>query len=231
MKIGVLVTGRPPEALQDQFDGYDQFFARFLAEQGFDFAAWPVLDGVFPESVAEADGWLITGSKYGAYEDHAWIPTLEAFVRDVYASGRPMVGICFGHQIIAQALGGTVEKFEGGWSVGATEYRLADGGTMTLNAFHQDQVIDPPPGTTTIAETEFCKHAGLAYRTNTMSLQPHPEFQSDYVKALLDARASALPAEIRDGARQNLDAILHTTEAAAMVAAALKAGKAEETDA
>ena len=229
MKIGVLITGRPPDVLQDQFDDYDSFFARLLQGHGFGFQGWPVLDGDFPKHVTEADGWLITGSKYGAYEDHDWIPPLEDFIREIYASGRPLVGICFGHQVMAQALGGKVEKFSGGWSVGGTDYRLASGGTMRLNAWHQDQVTTAPPGTTTIAETDFCKHAGLAYRDNTISLQPHPEFNDDYIEALLDTRGSTLPAEIRDGARAGLDAVLHTSEAALMIAAALKAGPTAKT--
>ena len=113
--------------------------------------------------------------------------------------------------------------------MGGTDYRLASGGTMRLNAWHQDQVTTAPPGTTTIAETDFCKHAGLAYRDNTISLQPHPEFNDDYIEALLDTRGSTLPAEIRDGARAGLDAVLHTSEAALMIAAALKAGPTAKT--
>ena len=84
----------------------------------------PIADNEFPAGPDAADGWLITGSKHGAYEDHDWIPPLEQLIRDIYAAGRPLVGVCFGHQIIAQALGGTVEKFKGGWSVGHTTYEI-----------------------------------------------------------------------------------------------------------
>ena len=68
---------------------------------------------MFPEGIHDADGWLITGSRHGAYEDHPWIPPLEEFIRDAYAAQVPLVGICFGHQIIAQAMGGKVEKYQG----------------------------------------------------------------------------------------------------------------------
>ena len=226
MKIGVLITGHPPESLADQFEKYDKFFAKLLEGHGFTFPAWAVLEGEFPGGPDDADGWLITGSKYGAYEDLSWIPPLEDLIRAIYAEGRPMVGICFGHQIMAQALGGKVEKFSGGWSVGATEYHLTSGETMTLQAFHQDQIVEAPPGAETIAETDFCKYAGLAYRDNTMSLQPHPEFHADYVGALLDARSGILPEDIREAALANLDEALDTAKAAALIAAALKAGRA-----
>jgi GMP synthase-like glutamine amidotransferase len=80
----------------------------------------------FPKDIHDCDGWLITGSRFGAYEDHPFIPPLEDFIRAAYAAHVPVVGICFGHQIIAQAMGGKVEKYAGGWSVGPTEYNFGD---------------------------------------------------------------------------------------------------------
>ena len=80
----------------------------------------------FPTSVSSCDGWIVTGSAFGAYEDHAFIPPLEDFIRANYKADVPMAGICFGHQIMAQALGGKVEKFSGGWGVGYTNYEMPD---------------------------------------------------------------------------------------------------------
>ena len=97
----------------------------------------------FPADARDADGWLISGSRHGAYEDLPFIAPLETFIREVFSAKIPLIGICFGHQIIAQALGGTVEKFAGGWSVGATEYQL-DGEQVMLNAWHHDQVTSLP---------------------------------------------------------------------------------------
>lgn len=99
---------------------------------------------ISPPRSHDADGWLITGSRHGAYEDHAFIPPLEGFIRDAYGAAVPMVSICFGHQIIAQALGGKVEKFNGGWSVGAQDYDFGDE-KLTLNAWHQDQATRSVP--------------------------------------------------------------------------------------
>ncbi|MEM8698769.1 MAG: type 1 glutamine amidotransferase, partial [Pseudomonadota bacterium] len=102
--IGILETGRLPDALLPRHGSYPDMFMRLLRGHGFAFQSWPVLDGDFPPGVASCDGWLITGSRHGAYEGHAWIPPLEAFIREAVSAEIPMVGICFGHQIMAQAL-------------------------------------------------------------------------------------------------------------------------------
>ena len=204
MKIGVLITGDPPPEL-DGAGGYDQFFARLLGEDRFEYQAWRVLENEFPASTQDADGWLITGSKHGAYEDHSWIAPLEAFVRDVYSEGRPMIGVCFGHQIIAQALGGTVEKFDGGWSIGHTDYEI-DGEPMSLNAWHQDQVTVRPDSAKNVGSSNFCENAALLYGDHIWTIQPHPEFNADYIKGLIDIRSKGVvPPEIVAGARSKLD--------------------------
>ena len=118
MLIGILQTGDAPDAIQPASGNYPDMFERLLTGRGFDFRTWRVLDMQFPTSPRDADGWIITGSRFGVYEDHPFIPPLEAFIRAVKEAQVPMVGICFGHQIIAQALGGRVEKFSGGWAAG-----------------------------------------------------------------------------------------------------------------
>lgn len=181
--IGILQTGRAPEALIPRFGDYPDMFADLLAGHGFSFRTWAVMDGSFPASVTQADGWLITGSRHGVYEDLAFIPVLEQFILDVRDAGVPLVGICFGHQIIAQALGGTVAKFPGGWSVGPTQYDL-DGDSVVLNAWHQDQVIALPEGAKVTATARHCAIAGCAYGDRIVSFQAHPEFSDAFLAAL-----------------------------------------------
>ncbi|MCL3882363.1 type 1 glutamine amidotransferase [Marivita sp. GX14005] len=191
MKIGILQTGLVPEALRDEFDEYPQFFERLLDGHGFSFESWSVVTGEFPDGPESADGWLITGSKHGAYEDHPWIAPLEKLIRDIVAADRPLVGVCFGHQIIAQALGGTVTKYEGGWVVGQQDYDYG-GETLTINAWHQDQVTVAPEGARLVAQGNHCANAALLYPGKAYTVQPHPEFEDAYVQGLLDERAKGV---------------------------------------
>lgn len=204
MKIGILQTGRSPDETRADFGDYDAFFERLLDGHGFSFVTYAVLDGELPVDPSDADGWLITGSKYGVYEDHPWIAPLEDFIRAVYARSIPLIGVCFGHQIIAQALGGEVEKFGGGWSVGPVNYRTTDGEEYRLIAWHQDQVVTPPPGAEVAASSDFCQYASLRYGDSVLTIQPHPEFGNDFARALLKARGDVLPDQIKTRADETI---------------------------
>lgn len=207
MNIGILQTGEAPEPLRKAGD-YPDMFRQLLASGGFTFRTFRVLDGDFPASVTECEGWLITGSRFGVYEGHAFIPPLEEFIRRALGAGVPVVGICFGHQIMAQAMGGRVEKFPGGWSVGPATYDFG-GQSVTLNAWHQDQVVAPPPGARTIAHSDFCAHAALAYGATGLSIQAHPEFSADFIRGLIDTRGrGTVPAPLIAQAEATLDAPL-----------------------
>lgn len=226
MIIGILETGRPPEELDGAFGDYPGMFADLLSGEGRSFKSWAVLDGALPSSPQEADGWLITGSRFGVYEDHPWIGPLKDFICDVHDAGLPLVGICFGHQIMAEALGGRAEKFSGGWAIGGHEYALGDGTTVALNAFHQDQVTELPEGAEVIAGSDFCKYAALRYRGNTVSLQPHPEFAADYLSTLLTLRKDLFPPDVFAKAEAVADSAASTPWAIALILSALEAGKA-----
>ena len=218
MKIGILQTGHVNEQLVEENGDYPEIFAHFLKGQDLSFVDFAVCDGAFPDGPHAADGWLITGSKFGAYEDLPWIAPLETLIRNIYASDRPMVGICFGHQIIAQALGGRVEKFAGGWSVGRQEYTL-NGETLALNAWHQDQIVALPDGAEVISSTPFCANAALLYGNQIFTLQPHPEIDRTYIKGLLDVRApGVVPEPLRKEAIAQLDRDTDSARLANMIA-------------
>lgn len=203
MLIGILACGHFPVADGYPERSYSDLYAGLLAGRGLTFRTWTVVDMEFPESVHDADGWLITGSKHGAYEDHPFIKPLEDFIRKAYAEDVPLVGICFGHQVMAQALGGKVEKFAGGWALGRQTYQL-DGEEVALNAWHQDQVTGIPSEARVVGQSEFCQYAALAYKGRAFSVQPHPEFDDDAVSLLLDVRRAALPADLAEGVKHGL---------------------------
>ncbi len=191
MKIGILVTGHPPDELHDQFGEYDGMFRALLGGNGFEFQTYNVVDGEFPQDAHQADGWVITGSRHGAYEDHPWIPPLEQLIRDIQRTGNPLIGVCFGHQIIAQALGGKVEKFGGGWAVGRTDYRFGDQ-TVTLNAWHQDQVTKLPEGAEVTGSNDFCQNAMVSYGDTIWTVQAHPEYGNDFIQGLMETRGKGV---------------------------------------
>lgn len=209
-KLGILLCGHAPDELMPEHGNYDLMFQRLLGENAFDYSTWAVVDNQLPPDIHAADAWLITGSKHGVYEDHPWIPPLEAFIREAYSADVPMVGICFGHQMLAQALGGKVLKFDGGWSVGRVDYALegldeaAHSNTAAIMAYHQDQVVELPPEAQVIGSTDFCRYAALAYGKTALSLQPHPEFDSEFVEGLIRFRGTNLPEEVKTSARASI---------------------------
>lgn len=204
MILGILQTGRVSDEARALYGGYLDMFARLFEPRGFELRLWQVVDGEFPEGPEAADAWLITGSPHGVYEDREWIAPLEAFIRDIRDAGRPLVGICFGHQIVAQAFGGHVEKFHGGWALGRRDYDVG-GQSLSMNAAHQDQVIDPPEGAELLGGNSFTKNAVLAYGDHILTLQPHPEIEAGFMSYLLRLRGTHLSPDELAAAIAELD--------------------------
>lgn len=202
MKIGILAAGVTPDELLNQYGTYADMFIRLLGPHhpDFEFRVYEARLGELPMSPGQCDGWIVTGSKFSVYEDLEWIHSLRDCVADIARSDLPMVGICFGHQLIAEALGGRVHKNPGGWGLGMQEYQpvysfasqlgLPEGQMMSVNAVHQDQVVKLPEGAEVIASSDFCPIAGLSYfGGRVVSLQPHPEFTLSFEVDLLKSRA------------------------------------------
>jgi GMP synthase-like glutamine amidotransferase len=219
MKIGLLETGEVNPALSVAHGDYPSMFARLLGrvDASIEFFTVRVVAGELPAGPEAADAWLVTGSRHGVYDDLPWIEPLKRFLLACVAARVPVVGICFGHQILAEALGGRAEKSDRGWGLGVMDYELVYRpgwlvdvpGRFAANAVHQDQVVALPPGATVLARSAHCPYAALAYgdpeNPDALTLQPHPEFDDRYMDDLLAHRAGvAFPASEAAAARASL---------------------------
>ncbi|MDT9599168.1 glutamine amidotransferase-related protein [Sphingosinicella rhizophila] len=199
MKIGILRTGAPPAPLIPRFGQYDDMFRGMLGT-GFDATSYDVVTGTLPGTVEDQDAYLITGSSAGVYEDHDWLPPLRDFLRSAKGKAK-LVGICFGHQLMAETFGGRVEKSDRGWGIGLHRYdvrKIADWmdpvPSFAAIVSHQDQVVEPPPKATVLAGSDFTPFGLIAYQDQpAISLQPHPEFEPAFGKALIECRRRRLP--------------------------------------
>ena len=211
MRIGILEAGLLREQLATRFDPYPRMFADLLAVggNGFEYHQVSVVRGEVPESIHECDGWLITGSRHGVYDRLEWMAPLEDFIRKLADTRIPLIGVCFGHQIIASALGGEVVKSDKGWGVGLHRYRVerrhawmsAGESEAAIYAYHQDQVVRCPAAAEVFLSSDFCPYAGLSYGDSIISVQAHPEFEADYETALIETFGGNLvPADIADAA-------------------------------
>jgi len=224
MRLGILEAGRPPKPLDETFPRYPVMFADLLRDQlptGWEIDGFAVIDGEFPESVTDRDAWLITGSAFGVYDPEPFIPTLFEFIRAAAEAQVPMVGICFGHQAIAEALGGHAAKSDKGWGVGAHTYGFTerpdwlndDTESFSTYVSHQDQVESLPPGATVLASSEFCPNAMIAVGDKILTLQSHPEMPSAYVRQLYDVRRPRVGEERVDEALTTITETSHATDA------------------
>ena len=208
MKIAILETGRPPAALIEDYGDYPTMFERMLGP-GFDIDRLNVASGQLPSDPLAYDAYLITGSPAGVYDQLPWIEPLKEFLRA--AKDSKLVGICFGHQIMAEAFGGRVEKSDKGWGIGLQRYdidRIApwmeEIASISVPASHQDQVVNQPPNTEIVASSDFTPYAALTWTDRpAISVQFHPEFEPAYAKALIAARRDKMPDP--DGAIASLD--------------------------
>lgn len=203
MIVGILQCGHLPEEIESSHGKYSDMIERLLQGHDFDYRVFNVVDGIFPDSPSEADAWMITGSRHGVLDGLPWIAPLENMVRAIHTANLPLVGICFGHQIIAQALGGRVEKFAGGWSLGLKDYQIGSA-SLKMAAWHQDQVVTPPQGAHVLGSHPTCANAVMAIGDKILTVQPHPEFSRPVVAGLVTHRGGALPRDLVDDAERSL---------------------------
>ncbi|MBL4834145.1 MAG: gamma-glutamyl-gamma-aminobutyrate hydrolase family protein [Pseudomonas sp.] len=210
MKIGLLQCDDVAQDLQSAHGNYPQMFEDLLRAQvpDLEMVTYRVMDGEYPSDLTECAAYLTTGSKFGVNDGLAWIDALEEFVRQLWDQRIPLVGVCFGHQLMAKALGGTVGKSEKGWGVGVSFNQVvARKGWMDpwqekldLIVSHQDQVVQLPAQAEVLVSSVFCPYYVVQYGGHFMSVQGHPEFCKSYSRDLMEMRKGAIPdARLREG--------------------------------
>ncbi|MFK7913106.1 MAG: hypothetical protein AB8B93_04265 [Pseudomonadales bacterium] len=221
----ILQTGGVSAALRDEYPDYPEMFLRLLAQAGMEPDQFSVIDArreALPDSVT-ADAYLITGSAHSVYEDAPWIPALAAFVEQVLLEGRPVVGVCFGQQLLAHYFGGQVARSKLGWRVGVQQHctllsrpawlpasEATQDPQFSILASHQDQVLAMPAGAELLAAHPHCpiaaftmNHAGGG---RALAIQGHPEFDKAYLRALMLEREQLLGPAVLAAGLASLDA-------------------------
>ncbi len=202
MKIGILNTDAVRPEFVAEFGEYPDMFSRLLlsAKPDIELITYEVVNGEYPEEIDEVDAYLITGSKLSVYDDIPWINELKQFVRKLHQVKKKTIGVCFGHQLVAEALGGKTGPATQGWCVGvhrakltvdASAYGLADTEFQLLSN-HKDQVQQLPAGGKLLASSQACPIAMIAVDDHILSLQGHAEFDKGYALALLNMRREIL---------------------------------------
>lgn len=236
MKIGILQADSVAEQFRTAHGDYPEMFEAILtraAESMGDAVTcetFNVVNQEYPREIGDCHGYVITGSKQSVYDGDEWITRLSDYIRVLHASRKPLVGICFGHQLIAEALGGKTQAAEVGWGVGVHSYDIiTDHWSMapaledySVLVSHKDQVTELPAGAALLAQSDFCPNAMFAIDDHILALQGHPEFQKGYSEDLMNWRREILGEELYQAGIQSLGSDLQSPELALWILRFLK---------
>ena len=221
--LGILQADDVLGNLVEDHGEYPLMFERLLRAANsnpqlqLEFVTYKVNKGIYPADIDEVDAYIMTGSKSSVYEQTPWVLELGKFVRSLHQRQKKFIGICFGHQMVAQALGGETRPAENGWSLGTKQTTpqrnakpeaqpdLLAGKSFKLIYSHQDQVTLPAPCSTLLASTDICPVAMTAIGEHILSFQGHPEFSHDYAEALYRLREKNYPPAIYKNAMVSLE--------------------------
>lgn len=206
MKIGILKTDAVRPAWVPEYGEYPEQFEKLLGSRdaSLEFTTYDVREGEYPLSINAEDAYLITGSRHSVYDELPWIPPLMDFVRELHAARKKILAICFGHQLVAHALGGRTAKAEQGWGVGIHRHRFDrrpawfDDGDLEFPILvtHQDQVIENAEGATVLAGSDFCPNAVCQIGDHILTFQGHPEFVNGYSREIMEFRREIIGEDV-----------------------------------
>lgn len=206
LRIGILECDHVDNDLRDKYDDYHEMFADLVHAQDstIEFSVYDLINDHFPVDLSACDAYIISGSRYGVYEDIPWIHKAKELVVKLYEAKIPTIGICFGHQLIAESLGGKVVKAEDKgrglgvqtWEITTQSNWMTDTSakSLALNACHQDQVIKLPIDSDVLLSSDFCPIAGFQ-KDSVLGIQGHPEFDTEYTEYLFDKHKATLSKE------------------------------------
>jgi len=222
MKIGILQCGRVKEELQADYGDYPQMFIQLFKQVSgqIEFNIYPVLDGVFPESTNECDAWLTTGSRSNITENLPWMQRLLSFIHELDEEKRKFVGICFGHQALAIAMGGTVDYSRNGWGVGvhcnnmlvSKPWMVPGMEKINIIVTHEQEVVSLPHEAELLASNDHCTHSIFQLGEHLLGIQGHPEFSKEYSRALMEDRRELFPADRLSEGLSSLSQDVHGIE-------------------
>ncbi len=214
MIIGLLEAETLPEKVISNFGSYGDMFKDMLSllDPSIIFRYYAVDQEQLPKNIHECDGYIITGSRHNAYDDTPWIKNLRDFIKEINSSNKKCLGICFGHQVIAEALGGKTEKSDKGWGIGVQHYSIQNipswipktNTDFSILVSHQDQVTRLPPKAKLFATNNFCINGGFFMGNHIFTMQGHPEFTKPYLQFLISKRKEILGAELTEKAAQSI---------------------------
>jgi len=215
LRIGILQCDHVAEELQAQHGNYPEMFSQLIhnQDQDIEICTYDLTANQFPVDLSACDGYIITGSQFSAYDELPWIHKTKNLIQQLDQQQIPTIGICFGHQLIAEALGGKVAKAQDkGWGVGVHHWQVTekpewmdntDVEQFAMRASHQDQVINAPPESVVFASSDFCPVAGFQFN-KLLTFQGHPEFSRDYAEALINKRVARIGESRVTAARNSL---------------------------
>ncbi|MDO6683293.1 MULTISPECIES: GMP synthase [unclassified Oceanobacter] len=200
IRLGLLETDELYPDLVADYHSYGRMFERFFraidSAQDWEFRYYRVTRGELPATLDECDAFLITGSKTGVYDEVDWLAPLTLWVQQAYAAHKPLIGICFGHQLLAHTLGGIAARSDRGWGIGVRssqvmtqpEWSCHSAEQFRLIYSHRDQVEQLPARATRLACCHFCPNAAFYIDNRVLAFQGHPEFTAEYTRRLLPRR-------------------------------------------